>query len=218
MKIAVLGGTGHIGIGLSLRLAIAGYDVIVGSRKVEKAQQKAEEYIACLEGRDVKGKITGESNEKAAKLADVSILTIPFKYAYETAESLKDCLVGKIVVSPVVPMEKIGKFLLYSPPPEGSAAEKIASILSESKVVSAFQTIPAEKFANLDASFDWDVPVCGDDEDSKKIVLEIVNKIDGLRGLDAGPLIVSRLVESVTPLLINVAIRNKEKDLSLKFV
>ena len=60
-------------------------------------------------------------------------------------------------MSPVVPMEKRGKFLLYSPPPEGSAAEKIASILSESKVVSAFQTIPAEKFANLDASFDWDV-------------------------------------------------------------
>ena len=63
MKIAVLGGTGHIGIGLSLRLAIAGYDVIVGSRKVEKAQQKAEEYIACLEGRDAKGK----SRERAMK-------------------------------------------------------------------------------------------------------------------------------------------------------
>jgi len=218
MKIAVLGGTGHIGTGISLRLAMAGYDVMVGSRLAEKAQQKAEEYTCILEERGFSGRVKGKDNSEASRLADLAILAIPFSHAYETAERLSKDLAGKIVVSPVVPMEKRGKFLLYCPPPEGSAAEKIASILSESRVVSAFQTAPAEKFANLDAHIEWDIPVCGSDDEAKNVVLDVINSISGLRGLDAGPLAVSRLVESLTPLLINMAIRNKIKDLSVKFV
>ncbi|AEA47316.1 NADPH-dependent F420 reductase [Archaeoglobus veneficus] len=218
MKIAVLGGTGHIGIGLSLRLAIAGYEVIVGSRKGEKARQKAEEYTSMLESRGLNGVISGADNAKASELSDVAILAIPYSHVYKAAESLKEDLAGKIVITPVVPMEKKSRLFIYAPPPEGSAAEKIASILKDSRVVSAFQTVPAERFANLDERFEWDVPVCSDDDEAKRIVLEIVNSIDGLRGLDAGPLAASRLVEGLTPLLINISIRNKVKDLSVKFV
>ncbi len=218
MRIAVLGGTGHIGMGISLRLAMAGHDVVVGSRLAEKAQQKAEEYTCILKERGFSSKVKGKDNSEASKIADLAILAIPFSHAYVTAESLKEDLAGKIVVSPLVPMEKKGKLFLYCPPPEGSAAEKIASILQNSRVVSAFQTAPAEKFANLDARIKWDIPVCGSDEEAKNTVIDVINSIDGLRGLDAGPLAVSRLVESLTPLLINLAIRNKTKDLSIRFV
>ena len=37
MKVSIIGGTGPQGLGIAERLAIAGLDVIVGSRKEEKA-------------------------------------------------------------------------------------------------------------------------------------------------------------------------------------
>ena len=37
MKVSIIGGTGPQGLGIAERLAIAGVDVIVGSRKEEKA-------------------------------------------------------------------------------------------------------------------------------------------------------------------------------------
>ena len=218
MKVAVLGGTGSIGIGLSLRLAISGYNVIVGSRSKDKAKEKAEEYEKILRNEGYEVEIDYAENEKAAEICDVAILAIPCEYIYSTAERLKEALNGKIVVSPAVPMRREGKTFFYNPPPEGSAAEKIASILKDSKVISAFHTIPAKKFADLNSEFVWDVPVCGDDSNAKTVIINVVNSIKGLRALDAGPLSSSRLVESLTPLLINVALRNDMHDLGVRFV
>ncbi len=213
MKIAVLGGTGSLGKGLVLRLASLGYDVIVGSRDEKKANSKAEEYGRIL-GTDIRG----ADNRNAAKMCDMAIITIPWKHAFDTAESLKDVLAGKIVVSPVVPMEKTDRGFVYVSLPEGSAAERLASILKESRIVSAYHNIPAKKFADLNAEFEWDVAVCGDDEDAKEVVMEITNEIKGLRALDAGGLSNSRIVESLTPLLINIAVNNGMRDLGVKFV
>jgi NADPH-dependent F420 reductase len=213
MKIAVLGGTGHLGKGLVLRLASLGYEVIVGSRSIEKAEAKAKEYSEILGV-----KVTGLTNEEASKLCDIAILAIPWKHAFSTAEALKDKLNNKIVVSPVVPMEKVNGTFTYVNLPEGSAAEKIASILKNSRVVSAYHNIPAKKFANLNAEFEWDVAVCGDDEEAKRVIIEITNEIRGLRALDAGSLANSRIIESLTPLLINIAIKNNMKELGVRFV
>jgi NADPH-dependent F420 reductase len=213
MKIAVLGGTGHLGKGLVLRLASLGYEVIVGSRSIEKAEAKAKEYSEILGV-----KVTGLTNEEASKLCDIAILAIPWKHAFSTAEALKDKLANKIVVSPVVPMEKVNGNFTYVNLPEGSAAEKIASILKDSRVVSAYHNIPAKKFANLNAEFEWDVAVCGDDEEAKSVIIEITNEIKGLRALDAGSLANSRIIESLTPLLINIAIKNNMKELGVRFV
>ncbi len=218
MKIALLGGTGHLGIGLAVRFAILGHEVIVGSRKLEKAMMKAEEYNDILKDLGERARVRGLVNEDAAKEADVCIFTIPWEYAFSTAESLREALRDKIVVSPLVPMEKKGKVFYYAKLPEGSAAEKLASILDSSKVVSAYQTIPAEKFARFDESFEWDVAVCGDDGGAKRVVIELTNQIDGLRAFDAGPLAVSSMVESITPLLINIMVRNKMRDLGVRFV
>ena len=40
--IAIIGGTGKLGTGLAVRWAIAGEDVIIGSRSLEKAEKTAE--------------------------------------------------------------------------------------------------------------------------------------------------------------------------------
>lgn len=217
MKIALLGGTGDIGAGLAIRLALLGHEIIVGSRKVEKAKSKCDEYAEIVKSRKENCKFCGMSNEDAADEAEVAFLTIPWKYVFSTIEGLKEHLKGKIVVSPVVPMDKVGKCFLYVPPETGSAAEQVADILKDSRVVAAFQTVPAAKFSDINATFDWDVPVCSDDDEAKKVVMDLVNQIEGLRALDAGPLSVSRMVESITPLLVNLMIRNKMKNLSVKF-
>jgi hypothetical protein len=204
-------------VGLAVRFAILGHDVIVGSRRLEKALKKAEEYNQILESLGEKSKVRGLANKEAAKEAEVSIFTIPWNHAFSTAELLKEELKSKIVVSPLVPMEKIGDVFLYKKLPEGSAAEKLNSIL-ESRVVSAYHNLPAERFATFEEKFSWDVAVCGDDEKAKKTVIELTNQIEGLNAYDAGPLAVSSMVESITPLLINIMVRNKKKNLGVRFV
>lgn len=217
MRVALIGGTGDIGAGMALRLALLGHEIYVGSRKEEKAVSKCEEYHECVV--DIKDDCTfmGMSNEEAAREGEISIITIPWKYVFETAEELREDLKDKIVISPIVPMKKEEGCFKYCPPESGSAAEKLASVLNHSRVVSAFHTIPADRFYDLNADFNWDVPVCSDDEGAKLEVMDLVDQINGLRPLDSGPLVVSRMLEGLTPLLVNVMARNKLKDLGIKF-
>ncbi len=210
MIISIVGGTGNLGKGLAVRLALAGYKVVVGSREEVKAKAKAKEYselCGC--------KIDGLVNERAVDVCDVAILTIPWKNALDFVRQYKESLSKRIVVSPIVPMVKEGEFVYK--PPNGSMAESIASILGD-KVVSAFHNVPAKRFSNLNETPEFDVVVCGDNEDAKAVVMEIVNSIERLRALDGGPLSNSRIVESLTPFLINLANRNGMRELGVKFV
>ncbi|WP_456327228.1 NADPH-dependent F420 reductase [Archaeoglobus sp.] len=210
MIISIVGGTGNLGKGLAVRLALAGYKVVVGSREEEKAKAKAKEYS------DLCGcKIDGLVNERAVDVCDVAILTIPWKNALDFVRQYKESLSKRIVVSPIVPMVKEGEFVYK--PPNSSMAESIASILGD-KVVSAFHNVPAKRFSNLNETPEFDVVVCGDNEDAKAVVMEIVNSIERLRALDGGPLSNSRIVESLTPFLINLASRNGMRELGVKFV
>ena len=218
MIISLIGGTGNLGKGLAIRLALIGHKVIVGSRELEKAESKATEYNEILEKFGNGVKIKGLKNEEAAKIAEISIFTVPWKYAFSTAEKLKEFLVKKIVISPIVPMEKMEDTFIFSPPPEGSAAEKLAEILKDSKVVSAFHNIPAKRFAKFNKKLELDVVVCSDHDNAKKVVMNLIDQIDGLRALDGGPLLTSRMVESITPLLLTIAARNDMKELSVRFV
>ena len=213
MIVAILGGTGNLGKGLAVRFSLAGFDVIVGSRDVRKAEKKAEEYS------DISGcSIRGMDNRDALKACDVAILTIPWDRVFEFVSNFRDLFRDKIVVSPVVPMKKVNGLFVYVQLPEGSAAEKIASILRESRVVSAYHNIPARRFADLNEKFEFDVAVCADNEEAKRVVIEMTNRVDCLRALDAGPLRNSRIIESLTPLLINISLRNRLGELGIRFV
>ena len=106
----------------------------------------------------------------------------------------------------------------YIQPEEGSAGLKLARTLDKSRVVVAFNNIPARRFANPEEVFRWDVAVCGDDGEAKRTVMEIVDSIEGLKAYDAGGLENSRTIESITPLLINIAKKNKTKELGIRFV
>ncbi|WP_423792954.1 NADPH-dependent F420 reductase [Methanocaldococcus indicus] len=208
MKIAIVGGTGDLGFGLALRLS-KHYNIIIGSRKEEKAKKAAEEVKKLVKD----AKVEGKGNIEAVKEADVIILSVPYEYVLSTLKDLKEYLKNKIVVSVVVPLSTVIGDSPEKPlfPYDGSVAEMIQNYLKDSKVVGAFQNISYKSLRDLDNKVDADVLVCGDDEEAKKIVIEIANKIDGVRGIDAGKLEMSRIVEGLTPLLIGINKRYKSE-------
>jgi 8-hydroxy-5-deazaflavin:NADPH oxidoreductase len=215
MRIGIVGGTGDIGEGMALRLAPF-YDVIVGSREKEKAEASCECSIDMLKKRGTECSLTGVSNQTAVDDADMVILAIPFKHLSGTLETLHG-FENKIVVSPINPMEK-RDFFVFVPPTEGSAALMVQRVLPKNtRICSAFNTIAANKWRALDESLTYSVPVCGDDAAAKRQVMEVVNRISNLQAFDAGPLAVSSLIESLTPLLLNIARYNRMKDVGIQF-
>ena len=69
LKIAIVGGTGDQGIGLALRFANAGLEVIIGSRDVKKAENTVNLIKNILKDEDVLN-IYGTTNSEAAEQAD----------------------------------------------------------------------------------------------------------------------------------------------------
>ena len=215
MKIGIVGGTGDIGEGMALRLSPI-FDVIIGSRDVDKALSSTKCCQNILQDRGLPCCCSGVSNQEAVDYADVVILTIPFKHVIPTLATLHG-FEGKTVISPVNPMEK-QDFFTFVPPPEGSAALMIKRLLPpNTKVCTAFNTIAANRWKALDEELELSVPVCGDDDGAKKEVMAIVNKISKLQAFNAGPLAVSSMVESLTPLVLNIARYNKMKDVGIQF-
>ena len=220
MQIALLGGTGDIGQGLALRWARdTNHDVIIGSRKTEKAETKADEYETELASRDYDVSIAGYENPEAAAAADVVVLSVPAYYLSDTVESVADDLGDAVLVSPAVGMQRDESGVHYNPPGVGSVTALAAQAAPDDvPVVGAFHNLAAGKLANLDADLDWDVPVVADDDDAKETVTALADGIDGIRPLDAGDLANASEVESLTPLLINLAANNQGMhDLGVKF-
>jgi NADPH-dependent F420 reductase len=215
MKIGIIGGTGDIGEGLARRLSHR-HEIILGSRDEEKACIASECTIEALKARGMESYCCGATNQEAITRADIVILSIPFRHVESTLGNLTG-FEGKIVVSPVNPMGKSDHFY-YDPPAEGSAALYIRKMLPEStRLVTAFNNIAANKWKQLDEVLDYSVAVCGDDQKAKETVMNLVNEVSQLRAFDAGPLAVASIVESITPLLLNIARFNGMKDVGIRF-
>lgn len=213
MEIAFLGGTGDIGEGLALRFGIdTDHDIVVGSRDAKRAQAAAAEYTDQLRDRGESVTIVGATNEDAAADADVVVLSIPPFHVGDTVETLSSRLTSdQIIVSPAVGMKGDEDGLHYRPPSVGSVTELVAERApDDTPVVGAFHNLSAARLANLDATLDVDTLVVGDDEDARGTVIDIASDIDGLRALNVGPLANAPEVESVTPLVINIARYNSD--------
>lgn len=218
MDIALLGGTGDIGEGLALRWANdTSHTVIVGSRDADKAAAKAEEYEAELDGREVD--VAGLANEDAAARADVVVTAVPAYHLTDTVEAVADELDDTILVSPAVGMKRDEDGFHYNRPGVGSVTQLAAEAAPDgTPVVGAFHNLAAGRLIDLDAAFDWDTPVFGDDADAKATVMGLADDIEGLRAIDAGGLANAAEIESLTPLLINLARENDDlHDLGVKF-
>ena len=212
MKIGIIGGTGSQGLGIAKRLAIAGEDVIVGSRKEEKALKIVKETNEEIKEYNPK-ELVGMANEDAAAAADVLILTVPLEAQSATLKTIKENAKGKVLLDATVPLETaiggpVSNVMHINP---GSAAERSAKLLKDVdvEVVAAFNNISNSHLANLPDPIDCDCLICGDDSEAKQIAKDIIEKIPDLRVIDIGPLSKAHLIESITPLLIGMNIKFK---------
>jgi hypothetical protein len=221
MEIALLGGTGDIGEGLALRWAHdTDHTIVVGSRTPEKAAEAVAAYREELADRGAEAELVDAGNAAAAARADVVVVSVPPQYAPDTVASVAEELTaGDVVVSPAVAMSRDAAGFHYDPPADGTVAEAIAAEAPEEvPVVGAFQNLAAGALSNLDHELDVDVIVTGDDDEATATVRDLAGEIDGIRALDGGPLAATDLVESVTPLLINLAMNNEGMhDLGVRF-
>ncbi|OEC88125.1 MULTISPECIES: NADPH-dependent F420 reductase [Methanobacterium] len=218
MKIAIIGGTGDQGLGLALRFVKAGEDIIIGSRDAKKAESAVNTVKEMLEGEV--SNICGSTNVDAAKEGDIILLTVPLQAQIITLKSIKEFIGDKIVIDATVPLDGClgGRPTRYVDVWQGSAAERTAELLenTDARVVSAFNNISAPSLLNVKRDVDCDCLVSGDDEEARKTVMTLAEKIPKIRSVDCGPLENARMVEKLTPLLINLNIRNKIKFAGLR--
>lgn len=200
IKIAVVGGTGSLGMGLALRWARAGAEVLVGSRNLENAEK------ACTEIREKLGdanvRVTALLNADAAQQGDIVALTVPFAQQQGTLESIRAGLQGKIVIDTTVPLvpPKVGT---VQTPEFGSAAVAAQKLLGDGvKVVSAFHNVAADSLQSM-LTLDSDVLVFSDDKQAREDVVALVQAA-GMRGFMAGPLANSIAAEALTSVLITI--------------
>ena len=197
--IAVVGGTGAEGSGLAWRWAQAGLQVIIGSRSAERGEAAAAEMNRRL-GRVV---VRGTGNLSACQMTDTIVLSVPYESQSAILESIRPALAGKLVVTLVAPLlgEKKGR---YTPPPGGSAAlEAQAQLGQDVVVVAAFQNVGAHHLVDADHAIECDVLVCGDSRADRAVAVALAEAA-GLRGIHAGVLANSAVVEGMTAVLVAI--------------
>lgn len=199
-RIGFIGGTGPEGKGLAYRFAVAGHEVIIGSRSAERGGEAAREIAE----RTPNASVRGAANLDAAREAEIVVLTVPFAAQADTLPPLADAVAGKAVVSSGVPLSFDGGKPSMPPVPEGSAAQQAQALLPGARVAGAFQNLAAAKLWDGDNPLDQDVIVCADDADAKRDVMALAESIRGARAVDGGPLANARYVEGITVLLIAI--------------
>lgn len=211
MKIAIIGGTGPEGSGLGFRWAVAGHEVVLGSRKAERGAEVASELVGDRPGTP----ITGTDNHTAVTQSDLAILAVPYSAQAKTLESLREALAGKLLITVVAPTgaKKTRVWRLDS---GLSAAEEAQQQLGEAtRVVAAFQNIGAHHLLDLEHEMDCDVLVCGQKAVDKNIAMQLAHDA-GMRGVNAGSLANASVVEGLTSLLIFINIKNKVRDAGIR--
>jgi hypothetical protein len=206
--IPIIGGTGALGYGLAYRWAQAGEEVVIGSRKAERAEEAAIQVRNAVPD----AKIEGLGNEDAVKRGPIVFLTVPFRAQSETLTNLKQALSdGQLLVDCTVPLAAAvsGKATRTLGVWQGSAAQQAEEMVPDGvTVISALHTVNAAALAG-EHHVDEDVFVCGDRKADKARVARLIERIEGLRAVNAGPLEMARIAETLTAMLIAVNVRYK---------
>jgi len=196
-SIAVIGGTGALGFGLALRWAIAGHQIIIGSR----AQDSADRGAARLAGLVPNMTVSGLENAAAAAAAEIVVLTVPFANQAPMLEAIKLGCQGKIMVDVTVPLMP-PKVRTVHIPEHGSAGKGAQVFLGDGvRVVSAFQNVAADHLADLSHDIDCEILVCGNDPEAREIVVGLAEDAE-MRAWHGGRIENSVVAEALTSALI----------------
>ena len=208
MQVGIFGGTGPAGSALGARLASVGYEVVLGSRSQERAQEVADELAKDYPG--IAQKLRGGDNQQAAK-CEIVVIATPWDGAATTAQEFATDLKGKVVISMANALVRVGKEFQPLVPPRGSVAAHVQAAVPQCKLVAAFHHLPAKELGHLGEPIDSDVLICSDFADATEVVSDMVSKIPGCRPLDSGELSNATAIEAFTAVLLQLNVRYKTR-------
>ena len=198
--IGFIGGTGPEGRGLALRFALAGEDVLIGSRDVGRAQDAAESVREIAPSISIGGGV----NADVAGRSDMVVIAVPYSAQRPTLEGLRDELRGKLIVNVVAPLAFSKGVASAIRVEVGSAALEAREIVPDAIHTAAFHNVSAQELLVPDRALDTDIVVFGDEADAKRKVMALAETIKGARGVDGGGLENARYCEDLTALLLNI--------------
>ena len=208
MRIGILGGTGPAGSALAARLASVGFDVVLGSRSAERAEQTTSELLGKWPGRELK---IDPADNTGAAATDIVVLATPWDGASQTVKSVEQLLHGKVVISMANALIRIGSEFQPLVPPRGSVAASVQAAVPDCQVAAAFHHVPAKELGDLDHPIESDVLICSDHRRATAATSEIVAKIPNMRPLDAGELSNAAPIEAFAAVLLQLNVRYKTR-------
>lgn len=145
----------------------------------------------------------------AGPAGDVVVLAVPYAALPSIIEANKEALTGKILVdiSNPVNFENMDELVT---PVDSSAAEEIAKLIPEARVVKGFNTTFAATLAtkSVAGKETTTVQLASDDQEAKDIVAGYIQE-SGLNTIDAGALKRARELEAMGFLQITLAAREQ---------
>jgi 8-hydroxy-5-deazaflavin:NADPH oxidoreductase len=179
LKISILG-SGNVGSVLARRFAETGHEVTVANTSTSPGQAAAQ-----------------------VAEADLTVLAIPFGAVPSLDEQVKAAMAGKVVIDVTNPQSP--DFMSLTVGHTTSGGEQVAAILAGATVVKAFNTVFAAQMGDpLVTGASLFLPVVGDDEAAKKLVIDLAAGL-GFDAVDAGPLANARYTEPAVELLVHLA-------------
>ena len=197
-RVAIIGGTGRLGLGLARRLQAAAVDIVLGSRDPARAETAARSMGLAAQA--------GRGNVAAAEAAEVIVITVPSEAHTQILSAIAEATAGKVVVDTTVS---------FTGSAAVSAAEEASRLLPRARVVAGFHTVSAPMLADLARPPHGDVLLCGDDEGAKESVAHLVRAIR-MRPVDAGPLAHARILEQLPRVLVTINKRYRRRDLGIQ--
>jgi len=195
MKICILG-AGNVGGTLGRAWTRKGHDVFFGVPRPGDAG--TQELLTSIGSKARAGTVA-----EAAAAGDVIVLATPWPATREAIQAAGN-LAGKVVVDCTNPLKPdlAGLALGYTT----SGAEQVAEWATGAKVFKAFNQTGFNVMAY--PAFDGQravIFVCGDDDAQKPTVLKLATDI-GFEAIDAGGLVIARLLEPYGMLWIHLAL------------
>jgi len=201
--IAVIGATGNMGSAIAKNLSKGNYRILLCANDEPKLQALAEDIKQVNLAADVE---ILDCARIASWEADIIIVAVPYQAKKDVAAKTREVANQKIVISIANPLNDTYNGLLTAP--DTSAAEELQKMLPHSKVVKAFNNTFAADFATpVIAGTLVDAFVAGNDQEAVEIVSELVQTA-GFNPIVAGDLSVSRTLENMTLLLIQLNMKN----------
>lgn len=200
--ISIIGASGTMGTAIAKSLAKGNYRLLLKANSTEGLDKLVKEITDKNPSADVEA-IACPKN--AGWEADIIILAIPYLAEKEIAEKIREVANQKIIISIANPLNESFDGLVTSP--DTSAAEELQKLLPNSKVVKAFNTTFAASFSTpvIDGK-QADAFIAGDDKEAVATVAELVSTA-GFRPVNAGNLSVSRTLENMQLLLIQLGLK-----------